>query len=93
MLKKALAAAALAGLSGTALAHPPHWAPAYGYRAHHYYRPYVRYYYRPAPVVIPASRIVVRLRLPQPTACRRSSFGSTARRTTRTAWRRSQSAA
>ena len=79
MLKKALAAAALAGLSTAALANPPHWAPAYGYRAHHYYRPYVRYYpvpvrprpviVAPAPVVVPAPvivppHIVVRLRFP-----------------------------
>ena len=80
MLKKALVAAALAGLSTAALAHPPHWAPAYGYRAHqhYYYRPYVRYYppaprvvYRPAPVyvapapiILPPPGIVVRLHFP-----------------------------
>jgi len=79
MLKKALVAAALAGLSTAALAHPPAWAPAYGYRAHHYYyRPVMRYYpvvprpviVAPAPVVVappvvvPAPGIVVRLRLP-----------------------------
>lgn len=64
MLKKTLVAAGLAALSGTALAHPPEWAPAYGYRAHQYERPYVRYYpvaprpvyvreyYRPAPPVV-----------------------------------------
>ena len=57
MLKKILitvgAAAATLG-SGLALAHPPHWAPAYGYRAH--YRPY---YVAPRPVyVMPAPRYV-----------------------------------
>jgi hypothetical protein len=63
MLKKTLVAATLAALSGTALAHPPEWAPAHGYRAHQYERPYVRYYpvaprpvyvreyYRPSPPV------------------------------------------
>lgn len=57
MLKKTLVAAALAAASGAALAHPPHWAPAHGYRAHHeqpqvrYYQPPVRYYY-PAPRVV-----------------------------------------
>lgn len=50
MLKKALVATALTALSGAALADPPHWAPAYGYRAHHYH-PQVRYYYPPAPRV------------------------------------------
>ena len=79
MLKKALVAAALAGLSTAALANPPHWAPAYGYRAHHhynyapYYRPYVRYYpvaprpviVAPAPIVVPPPpAIVFRLRFP-----------------------------
>jgi len=70
MLKKTLVAAALAGLSTAALANPPHWAPAYGYRAHHhyYYRPYVRYYpvpVVPRPVIVaPAPAIVLRLRLP-----------------------------
>ena len=57
MMKKTLitlgAAAATLG-SGLALAHPPHWAPAYGYRAH--YRPY---YVAPRPVyVMPAPRYV-----------------------------------
>jgi hypothetical protein len=61
MFKKMLisfgAAAATLG-SGLALAHPPHWAPAYGYRAHHrmYYGPS---YYAPRPVyVVPAPRYV-----------------------------------
>ena len=57
MLKKILitagATAATLG-SGLALAHPPHWVPAYGYRAH--YRPY---YVAPRPVyVMPAPRYV-----------------------------------
>ena len=57
MLKKILitagAAAATLG-SGLALAHPPHWAPAYGYRHHHH-----PYYVAPRPVyVMPAPRIV-----------------------------------
>ena len=70
MLKKVLAAAVLTAASGAALAHPPQWAPAHGYRAHHY-QPYVRQYYyappprvvyRPVPVYPPA--LVIRLRLP-----------------------------
>ena len=72
MLNKALVAAALAAASSVALAHPPHWAPAYGYRAHYYPRPVVRYYpvvprpviVAPAPVIVPPPGIVVRLRLP-----------------------------
>ena len=77
MLKKALAAAVLTAVSGAALAHPPYWAPAHGYRAHHY-QPQLRYYYPPAPrvvyrpvpvypataVVVPAPGIFIRLRLP-----------------------------
>lgn len=77
MLKKALAAAVLTAASGAALAHPPHWAPAHGYRAHHY-QPQARYYYPPAPrvvyrpvplvpaatVVIPAPGVFIRFRLP-----------------------------
>jgi hypothetical protein len=74
MLKKALVAAALTAASSAALAHPPHWAPAYGYRAPvRYYHPPVRYYYpaaprvvyRPvpvypvAPVVVAAPRVVI----------------------------------
>jgi hypothetical protein len=43
MLKKTLVAVALTAASGAALANPPHWAPAHGYRAHHY-QPQVRYY-------------------------------------------------
>ena len=57
MLKKSLVAAALITLSGAALAQPPHWAPAHGWRAkqapvRHYvaHRPVVvHHYYRPAP--------------------------------------------
>jgi hypothetical protein len=53
MLKKALVAAALTAASGVALANPPHWAPAHGYRAHvRHYAPPVRYYYPPAPRVV-----------------------------------------
>ncbi len=53
MLKKALAFAALAAASGAALAHPPHWAPAHGYRAQvRHSAPQVRYYYPPAPRVV-----------------------------------------
>ena len=59
MLKKILAigttAAATLGFAGGALADPPHWAPAYGWRAHHYRH----YYYAPRPVyVVPAPRVV-----------------------------------
>jgi hypothetical protein len=53
MLKKLLLAAAALGFSGAALAHPPHWAPAHGYRAHHHYYPA----YRPV-YVVPAYRPV-----------------------------------
>ena len=55
MLKKTLLAAALTALSGAALANPPHWAPAHGYRAHQapYYQPQVRYYpVAPRPVYV-----------------------------------------
>ena len=52
MLKKTLVAAVLAGLSGTVLANPPQWAPAYGYRAHHYQPPVRHYYYPPAPRIV-----------------------------------------
>jgi len=56
MLKKILIAAAALGFSGAALAHPPEWAPAYGWRAHHY-RPH--YYVAPRQVyVVPAPRVV-----------------------------------
>ena len=64
MLTKVLLTAAALGFSGAALAHPPHWAPAHGYRAHHdYYRPYVvaprAVYVAPRPVyVVPAPRVV-----------------------------------
>lgn len=55
MLKKLLiTTAATLGFAGSALANPPHWAPAHGWRAHHYVR-----YYAPRPVVVvPAPRIV-----------------------------------
>ena len=62
MLKKMLitigAAAATLG-SGLALANPPYWAPAHGWRAHHAApRPYY-YGYAPRPVyVMPAPRSV-----------------------------------
>src|SRR5882672_1337668 len=57
MLKKILIAAAALGFSGAALAHPPEWAPAYGWRAHHY-RPHY-YYVAPRQVyVVPAPRVV-----------------------------------
>jgi hypothetical protein len=57
MLKKSLVAAALLTLSSAALAQPPHWAPAHGWRAkhapvRHYVAPrpaVVHHYYRPAP--------------------------------------------
>ena len=61
MLKKILAigttAAATLGFAGGALADPPYWAPAYGWRAHHSHPRY--YYYAPRPVyVVPAPRVV-----------------------------------
>ena len=54
MLKQILiATAATLGFAGSALAHPPEWAPAYGWRAHHHY------YVAPRPVyVVPAPRVV-----------------------------------
>src|SRR3954465_11667198 len=62
MLKKILLiTAGVLGVSSTALAHPPHWAPAHGYRAyyeheHSHYRPV---YVTPRPVyVVPAPRVV-----------------------------------
>jgi hypothetical protein len=56
MLKKMLIAAAALGFSGLALADPPYWAPAHGWRAHHA-RPY--YYVTSRPVyVVPAPRVV-----------------------------------
>ena len=64
MLKKTLLiAAGVLGVSSAALASPPHWAPAYGYRGHPYYRPYVvaprPVYVAPRPVyVVPAPRVV-----------------------------------
>jgi hypothetical protein len=56
--KKILITAAAVGLAGVtfgfanaALAAPPYWAPAHGWRAHHYY-------YAPRPVyVVPAPRV------------------------------------
>jgi hypothetical protein len=45
--------AAALGISDAALANPPHWAPAYGWRAHHY-----RYYAPRAVYVVPAPRVV-----------------------------------
>ena len=67
MLKKTLlvlgATAATLG-SGLALANPPYWAPAHGWRAHQEYRPIYRpvyrpYYVAPRPVyVMPAPRYV-----------------------------------
>ena len=65
MLKKTLlvlgATAATLG-SGLALADPPYWAPAYGWRAHHhhgYYDDDGYYYVPPRPVyVVPAPRVV-----------------------------------
>ena len=67
MLKKTLlvlgATAATLG-SGLALANPPYWAPAHGWRAHEVYRPVYRpayrpYYVAPRPVyVMPAPRYV-----------------------------------
>jgi len=67
MLKKIILIAGTLGFSGAALAHPPHWAPAHGYRAHYqhehsYYEPYVAprvVYVAPRPVyVAPAPRVV-----------------------------------
>ena len=61
MLKKLLLIAGTLGFSGAALAHPPHWAPAYGYRGHYehehwHYRPV---YVAPRPVyVVPGPRVV-----------------------------------
>jgi hypothetical protein len=63
MLKKILVIAATLGFSGAALAHPPHWAPAHGYRAH-YVAPRPVFvaqpvYVAPRPVyVVPAPRVV-----------------------------------
>lgn len=59
MLKKTLVAAALTAISGAALAHPPHWAPAHGWRSHHapvryYAAPPVRYVVPRPVVVVPA---------------------------------------
>ena len=57
MLKRTLIAAAALGFSGLALADPPYWAPAHGWRAHHHH--YQNYYYAPRPVyVVPAPRYV-----------------------------------
>jgi hypothetical protein len=53
MLNKKLALAAL-GLAASApvFANPPHWAPAYGWRAHEPH-PYVRYHPVARPVIRP----------------------------------------
>ena len=71
MLKKTLLlTAASLGFSGAALAQPPQWAPAHGYRMHqqHYthYQRYPAYYVARRPVivaprpvyVVPAPRVV-----------------------------------
>ena len=67
MLKKILitgGAAAATLASGLALANPPYWAPAHGWRAHQDFRPAYRpvyrpYYVTPRPVVVmPAPRYV-----------------------------------
>lgn len=64
MFKKVLLIAGTLGFSGAALAHPPHWAPAHGYRGHvEHYRPYYvaprTVYVAPRPVyVVPAPRVV-----------------------------------
>jgi len=63
MLKKTLFIAAALGFSSAALADPPHWAPAHGWRAKHKHH---RHYYAPPPVyvaprpvyVVPAPRVV-----------------------------------
>ena len=45
-------AAVTFGVSNAALAAPPYWAPAHGWRSHHHY------YYAPRPVyVVPAPRV------------------------------------
>lgn len=70
MLKKVLLAAGILGFSGAALADPPHWARAHGWRDHHehheYHKHYRPYYAAPRPVyveprpvyVVPAPRVV-----------------------------------
>jgi hypothetical protein len=65
MLKKILLiTGATLGVSGVALANPPRWAPAHGYRAHYEHsRPYYvaqrPVYVAPRPVyVVPAPRMV-----------------------------------
>lgn len=81
MLNKALLATALIAVSGAALANPPHWAPAYGYRAHDE-RPYVRYYpVAPRPVYVreyyrSAPPPVVVYRAPHPDAGAAILFGA-----------------
>ena|SRR2546425_8968284 len=61
MLKKILLATVALGFSGFALADPPYWAPAHGWRAHHHHG----YYYAPRPVyVVPAPRGRVRAASP-----------------------------
>ncbi len=58
LTKLALAAAAGSALlaAAPAFAHPPHWAPAHGWRAQHY-RPH--YFRAPAYVYSPARPVVV----------------------------------
>ena len=56
----AVVAAAATGLLGasSAFANPPHWAPAYGWRAkHHHYRPRPVVIYVPAPVYYPPAPV------------------------------------
>ena len=63
MLKKVLVVAGTLAFSGAALADPPHWARAHGWREHHeqreYYEHYRPYYVAPRPVyIVPAPRVV-----------------------------------
>jgi hypothetical protein len=63
MLKKTLLVAAALGFSSAALADPPHWARAHGWRATHHHH---GHYHAPRPVyvaprpvyVVPAPRVV-----------------------------------
>jgi len=66
MLKKILLLAAGLGLSSAALAEPPYWAPAHGWRAHHeHYRPYYGPYYVAPRAVYVAPRPVYVVREPR----------------------------
>lgn len=63
MLKKVLLIAGSLAFSGAALADPPRWAKAHGWREHHerheYHEHYRPYYVAPQPVyVVPAPRVV-----------------------------------